>query len=138
MRRNGEIYTAVAPFADKSDCSVRALMAATGCTYKHASALFAAGGRSMRKGTDVFTSRKVHEDFLGMVPVLFEGTLASFTTAYPRGAFILHKAGHALAVVDGTVNDWESTSKPTTRIYRGWRVTEKTLEAVAKTAQMFT
>ncbi len=63
--------------------------------------------------------------------------LAVFIVLNPKGRFVLHKRGHALALVDGVVHDWENTSKPQTEIVRAWRVTEETLGRLGRLAELF-
>lgn len=66
MKKDTTTYAAPRPFADKADCSIRALMSATGASYEIASMTFSAQGRRMKKGTSVDVSIKVHEEVLGL------------------------------------------------------------------------
>ncbi len=138
MKRDSTAYGAVRPAWDKADCSVRALAVAAGCTYEVASAVFSAAGRKVGKGTPLTTSNKVHEDWLGMRQV--EGVtgwpLAAFIAAYSKGRFVVHKRGHAFAVIDGVLHDWENTTKPGTEVQRVMEVMEVTLAKIAKVAAL--
>ena len=62
--------------------------------------------------------------------------LETFLHVAPKGRFVVHKVGHAFAVVDGVVHDWENTTRPTTRIMRVWKVTEKALRKMDKLREL--
>lgn len=138
MKKDTTAYAAPRPFADKADCSVRALMSATGTSYEIASMTFSAQGRRMKKGTSVDVSIKVHEEVLGMKRVtMAEGLrLEAFLEVAKTGRFIVHKHGHAFAVVNGVVNDWDGTSRPSTTLIRVWKVTETAIVKLARMAQI--
>lgn len=131
MKRDTTSYGAVRPAWDKSDCSVRALAVACGVPYEIASIAFTCQGRTLKKGTSVEMSVKLHEEVLGMRRVtMAEGMrLEAFLEVARTGRFIVHKTGHAFAVVDGVVHDWEGTSRGSTTLQRVWRVTA---EAITK------
>ena len=139
MKRDSTAFGAVRPAYDKADCSVRALAVATGCTYQQASAIYSAAGRMLKKGTNVETSVRVHEQWLKMRRITdYDGwMLAAFIAANPKGRFVLHKRGHAFSVIDGVLHDWEDTTKPRTEIRRVWEVTEETLARIEKAAKVF-
>ncbi len=111
---NTTAYAAPKPTWDKGDCSVRALMCAVGCSYETASALFSAAGRQLKKGTLVGTSRQVYETWLKMrpLPEVKDWPIAAFAAVYDKGSYIVHRRGHAFAVINGVVADWPSM-KPT-------------------------
>ena len=127
MRKDTTAYGAERPAWDKNDCSVRALAVATGVPYAVASVAYSVLGRRLGKGTEVTLSERLHIEILGMTRVTaVEGMdLGTFLQVAPKGAFVVHKIGHAFAVVDGVVHDWENTSRVGTRITRVWRVTER-------------
>ena len=116
MKRDSTAYGAVRPVWDRADCCIRAVAVSTGCTYELASAMFSAAGRKLRTGTSVEMTYHVHEMFLRMKRVkdVCGWPLAAFIAAYPKGRFILHRRGHAFAVVNGVLHDWENTTKPKT------------------------
>lgn len=114
MKKDTTAYGAVRPKWDTRDCTVRAFAVATGCSYEQASAIFSAAGRQLKKGTSVELSAKVHEEMFKMVRTNWVMPLAAFLLLNPSGRFILHKKGHAFAVVDGVVHDWENTTKAKT------------------------
>ncbi len=123
MRKDTTAYSV--PSGDKADCSVRALMGATGMPYQLAQAIFAAHGRKFGKGTQKDVTAKVHAQ-LGLVKIPADGmTIEAFCVLFPKGRFVVHKSRHAFAVVDGIVHDWQSTTKDYTRIIAAWKV-EKT------------
>ena len=138
MRRDTTAYSAVRPEWDKNDCSVRALACATGVHYIVASMTFTAQGRSVKKGTPTELSTKLHEEVLGMRRIeMAEGMrLEDFVGFATTGSFIIHKAHHAFAVVDGVIHDWENTTKDSTKIVRAWKVTEKAREKMSAMAKM--
>ena len=131
MKRDATIYASARPFADKNDCVVRAVMAATGCSYETASAMLAAAGRKMGKGTFAETWRLVYDKYLGLEKLDIKAefwTVAAFIAAHPKGSYIVHKKRHAFAVVDGILHDWESGTRPGNRLEGVWLVTEKAKE----------
>lgn len=138
MKKDTTAYSSARPTWDKSDCSVRALACATGVVYEVASMTFSAQGRRLKKGTDTDLSAKVYEDVLGMVRVRqVEGMdLETFTMVAQTGSYILHKKGHAFAVVNGVVNDWEGTTRHSTRIVSCWKVTEQARAKMARMAEL--
>lgn len=138
MRRDTTAYSAVRPEWDKNDCSVRALACATKVSYIVASMTFSAQGRSVKKGTPTELSIKLHEEVLGMRRIaMAEGMrLEDFVAAAKTGSFIIHKASHAFALVDGVIHDWATTTKDSTQIVRAWKVTEKALAKMSAMAKM--
>jgi len=138
MRRDITAYSAVRPAWDKNDCSVRALACATNVRYIVASTIFAAQGRSVKKGTPTELSTKLHEEVLGMRRVDFaEGMrLEDFVRVAITGCFIIHKHRHAFALVNGVIHDWETTTKDSTKIVRAWKVTDKALAKMSAMAKM--
>lgn len=135
MRKDSTAYGAERAAWDKQDCSVRALAVATAVPYEVASMVFSVRGRRLKACTPTDLSRELYEQVLGMRAIeMAEGmTLSEFTQMVLAGRFIVHKRGHAFAVIDGVVHDWENTTNPSTRIERVWKVTEK---AQAKMAVM--
>jgi len=138
MKKDSTGYGQPRPFADKSDCSIRALMSAAGTSYEVASMTFSAQGRTMKKGTSVDVSVRVHEEVLGMKRVgLAEGLrLEAFLEVAKTGRFIVHKHGHAFAVVDGVVMDWDNTSRASTTLIRVWKVTETALLKIKRMEEL--
>ncbi len=139
MKRNSTGYSAPRPEYDRRDCSVRALSVAVECSYEQASAVFSAAGRRLKKGTSVDLSRTVHEDWLHMEPIpgMAGCPVLIFMDLYPKGAFVLHRRGHAFAVIDGVLHDWEEGTKARSEIISAWKVTEKTLAKIEQTRSLF-
>jgi len=133
MKKDTTTYGAVRPKWDKADCSVRALACATGVPYEVASVTFSAQGRQVRKGTETRVSIQVHEVVLGMKRIeMAEGIrLEAFLEVAKTGRYIVHKRGHAFAIVEGVVHDWEGTSRNETTLTRVWKVTERALGKMA-------
>ena len=129
MKKDTTAYGAERPAWDKQDCSVRALAVATGVPYAVASAVFSAQGRKLKAGTPVTLSDNLFVNILGMRRVeMAEGLrLEAFLEVARTGRFTVHKVGHAFAVVDGVVHDWEGTSREGTVIVRAWRIGDKAL-----------
>ena len=127
MKKDSTQYAAEQVAWDKDDCSVRALAVACSVPYAVASVALSVTGRRVKQGTGLDTTIKLHEEFLGMTRVRSaEGMdLETFCLVAPKGAYVVHKKGHAFAVIDGIVHDWESTTKPSTMVLRVWRVTER-------------
>jgi len=139
MRKDSTSYGAERPTWDKSDCSVRAVAVACGITYEQSSVLFAAFGRSLKQGTSIEISRQVHEAKLKMYRIdACEMPLSHFALLYDTGSYVVHKKGHAFAVVEGVVHDWDSTTKPSTQVIRAWRITAETAEQVKKLIDLLT
>jgi hypothetical protein len=138
MKRDTTAYGAERPAWDKNDCSVRALAVACGVPYAVASMAFSVLGRRLKAGTDLRTTERLHEEILGMERIqAAEGMdLGTFVQYATKGRFVVHKRGHAFAVVDGVLHDWETTTKPGTRILRVWRVGPKAREKMAALAKL--
>lgn len=138
MKKDSTAYAAPRPFEDKADCSIRALACAAGTSYEIASMTFSAQGRKMKKGTDVNVSIKVHEEVLGMKRItLAEGIrLEAFLEVAKEGRYVVHKKGHAFAIVNGIVHDWDNTSRGATTLIRVWKVTETTIVKLARVARI--
>ena len=138
MKKDTTAYGAERPAWDKQDCSVRALAVATGVPYAVASAVFSARGRKLKAGTPVTLSDDLFVNILGMRRVeLAEGLrLEAFLEVAKTGRFTVHKKGHAFAVVDGVVHDWEGTSRGSTVLIRVYRVTEAARAKMAKMAEL--
>ena len=139
MKKDSTAYSAERPAWDTKDCSVRALAVACGVSYTVASVTFSAQGRRLKRGTDHELSVRLYEGILGMKRVeLAEGLrLEAFLEIAVRGRFILHKKGHAFAVVEGVVHDWEGkTTRDNTTIVRCWKVTEVAQGKMGKMAEL--
>tara|TARA_R110002126_G_scaffold164897_1_gene312789 strand:+ start:598 stop:1017 length:420 start_codon:yes stop_codon:yes gene_type:complete len=138
MKRDSTVYAAVRPVYDKNDCAVRAVAVVAGCTYEQVSALFSAGGRQMKKGTTLEVAIRVNETFLRMrnLPEYRDWNIASFIAANPTGKFVIHRLGHALAIIDGTLHDWEKGTGANQRIRDCWQWTEETEKAAKRLRQL--
>jgi hypothetical protein len=116
-----------APQGDGNDCTVRALAVVLALPYSECHVLYAANGRKAGRNVPVAVCvsllpalglRRLDSTVRGM-------TLARFVAEYPRGRYVVHKAGHALAVVDGVVHDWKA--QPRARVKRAWQVPTQNL-----------
>jgi hypothetical protein len=119
---------------ERKDCSVRALAVATGMGYAKAHAHFEREGRRFGRGTSFCTTATVHDSLgLKLVPLAgnailpmprYRPTLAQFLRKHPRGRFVLHRSGHAFAVIDGVVHDWATGTGARTRVWAAWQVND--------------
>lgn len=121
IRRDSTGYAA--PVGDRNDCSVRALSIAANLPYERAHDLFKAAGRKDGRRTDRAASKRVYRQ-LGyqLVSRAWAPTVTQFLAAYPAGRFICHRRGHAFAVVDGVVHDWEHGTGSRSRVQLAYRV----------------
>ena len=127
MKKDTTTYGAKRPAWDKNDCAVRALAVACGVSYATASAVYSARGRRLKAGTEVTLSAELCEQILEMKRVtLAEGLrLEAFLEVAKTGSYMVRKAGHMFAVVEGVVHDWQSTTRENTKILGVWKVTEQ-------------
>lgn len=132
VRKNSTAYSAQGFPFEKLDCSVRALAVASDMPYADAHALFKQAGRKDKRGTPTQVSVRVHaglgyeklalyRDAPGIIAVF--PTLAQFIRTHRRGRFILHRRGHAFALINGVVHDWSNGTGARSRIKVAWRVT---------------
>jgi hypothetical protein len=93
----------------------------------------------MKKGTPVDLSHTVYVTWLRMEHIgdVRGWPVAAFIAAYPQGRFIVHRRGHAFAVVDGVLHDWKGGTKVGSKILDVWRVTEATQEKIERTKGLF-
>ena len=106
---------------ERRDCSVRAFAVAMGVPYEEAHAAFKRHGRKDHMGTPVFVSHWVHTE-AGMTRIDPRmPTLTQFIRENPKGRFVVHRRGHAFAVIDGVVHDWGHGTGARTRVQRAWR-----------------
>jgi len=138
VKKDTTAYGAERPAWDKADCSVRALAVATGVPYKVASAVFSARGRKLKAGTPTPLSDELYVSILGMRRVeMAEGLrLEAFLEVAKTGRFVVHKIGHAFAIVEGVVHDWEGTLRGATTLTRVYRVTEAARTKMAKMGEL--
>ena len=61
-------------------------------------------------------------------------TILEFIRLAPKGAFVLHRRGHAFAVVEGVLHDWADGTEEKSRIVDVWRVTEESRKKMARLA----
>lgn len=131
MKRETTAYSTLAgPAGERYDCSVRALTLAAGIPYAEAHAAFQGVGRVTGKrtpwpvSTDLYTRRgyTLHTTVTGVCGRVRYMTVAQFVKAHPVGRFILHRRGHAFALIDGVVNDWDVGTGPRSRLCAAWEV----------------
>lgn len=137
MKKDLTLYGETCPTWDTNDCAVRALAVATGATYAQASLFFNATGRQLKKGTPYSSVELVCEEWLGMKPIKSaeEMPLGLFAAA-AVGRFMVLKRGHAFAVIDGVVHDWETSTKESTVVVKAWMVTPVTLARIKAAARL--
>jgi hypothetical protein len=129
MKKDSTAYGKDRPSWDKSDCSVRALATAVGCTYEQASAVYTAAGRRVGKPTPVEITYKVMGDWLGLRSL--DGVrgmqLQELAELAKAGRYVVHLRNHALAVVEGVVQDWDSLDNRRAKVETVWRMTPEAL-----------
>lgn len=119
--------SALAGFAEGSDCAVRSLALGTGMPYAHAHKLCADAGRSPRgvmrpKAVSVvFANYEVAPwvTFLDQ-PAIHRPTVAQLACKLPTGSYIFKLRGHVLAVVNGVCMDCFSKPAPRRRVEGYW------------------
>lgn len=140
--------------AEKNDCVVRSIAAATGVSYRTAHTFCKeVMGRENKKGTNnvhlTTTFLKAQDDGLKIGNKEFEiyglkkeevknkyklygeeiwrqKTLKSFIKSHPVGTFMVLVAKHALVVKDGELLDWENNKfEPTRKVMGAYKFTEK-------------
>lgn len=100
---------------ERNDCVVRALALAAGISYDESHALLEKHGRQYAKGTSWMTHRNAIKDLNGTAVIdtpntkLAKFTLNSFITNHPTGSYFVIRRGHAIAVINGRVYDWQYT-----------------------------
>lgn len=120
-------YSTIKPsdIAERNDCAVRALAIAMGITYGEAHDAHAKRGRQFGKGTRWSCSILVARD-MGLVQLPISPcarpTLAQFVRVNRKGRFWVCRSGHAFAIVDGVVHDWETGTGPRSRIQLAFQV----------------
>jgi hypothetical protein len=117
---------------ESNDCSVRALVSATGLPYSTAHDIMTASGRPPRKGWHTDKGLKVLAE-LGAIKFseidlvnhwpLKPITLSTLLRRLPVGRYVCHTCGHAFALIDGVVHDNRAPGL-NTRIEQCWRIEE--------------
>ena len=115
---------------DNNDCHVRAISLAAGISYEESHRLHEEAGRASGEGTHYATSRKVISA-LGLKEVKYENckypptlkgrsyvypTVKQFIWDHPKGTYLVHRRGHAFAIIDGVVHDWMQGTGPRSRV----------------------
>ena len=92
------------------------------------------------EGTFLGQSTKVYEQILQFKAIeMAKGLrLDTFLRLVPKGAFIVHRKGHAFSVVDGIVNDWAGGStKESSIIMQCWKVSDYGLAKLERLKELF-
>jgi hypothetical protein len=140
--------------AEKNDCVVRSIAAATGVSYRTAhtfckeemgretkrgtnnllmsSRLLKAQGEGLKLGTKEFDiyglkKKEIKNRYkLKGEEIWRQKTLKSFMQSHPVGTFMVLVAKHALVVKDGELLDWENNKfEPTRKVMDAYKFTEK-------------
>lgn len=126
-------------YNERADCTVAALASAAGMPYREAHAVLKKAGRVSRKGFKfrlwldnqcAIACMKNTTFQVGNYKVMRVRfpeyrstiTLAKFLRDFPKGRFILRKAHHVFAVIDGRVSNLDTGAR--TRITNIWHFTE--------------
>jgi hypothetical protein len=108
---------------DKDDCTVRAFSLVMGCSYDKARMFMAANGRNHREGMsfgqlrNIFDNLKKHKATILCPDV----SVAKFAKNNLSGRYYIIIEQHALAVIDGVIHDWDTSSK-NKKILCAWKV----------------
>jgi len=140
--------------AEKNDCVVRSIAAATGVSYRTAHTFCKDElGRENKKGTnnmllstafikaqdqglklgnkefDIYGLKKeeIKNRYKLKGEVIWrQKTLKSFMQSHPKGTYMVLVAKHALVVKDGELLDWENNKfEPTRKVMGAYKFTEK-------------
>jgi hypothetical protein len=137
-------YTSQKPqgSSDRRSCTVNALAITTGVSWEIAHAALKSAGRKNGRGVymvQVIRSRKLEDSgfYFTEIPVDARAGFKHFTNGQPynpnrvtldrfarehrTGAYYLIKSGHAFALVDGVVRDWQANGSRSL-IQRAYRV----------------
>lgn len=131
IRKTWTAYSSMAPAegVEHNDCAVRALAIALDMPYGDCHDHYAHHGRKWGRGTPISTTMNLMRS-LGAAQVNTrnrggrDGTLTQFLRAYPQGRYWVARRGHAFAVVDGVVHDWQHGTGPRSRVIYAWRMPE--------------
>jgi hypothetical protein len=106
---------------DHNDCTVRAFAIAAQVDHETSRKRFEDAGRKRGKGADAFVMARV----IGRAPDEHPRiTLVRWLQAHPLGRWMLCSKSHALAVVDGVVNDLNDY-QPRCRVMFAWRIDQE-------------
>ena len=122
MQHTGEVYS-TGGGNDHRDCSVRAYAVAACIDYNTAYEIFKRHGRRDGHSTRLETTRAVIENTFPDANLKEHNprpTLNQFLILNPKGHFMIHVRGHALAVTDGIAHDWEFHPRYIVRL--SWRL----------------
>lgn len=111
------------------DCTVRALVTASGLRYEAAwQLLYEVQGRHKTTGFDLHLFLRLEPETFGMVRQLdfpavrgvVRMTAPQFAALHPSGSYVLRLAGHASAMEDGVLYDsWDCSDRC---IYTAWEI----------------
>jgi hypothetical protein len=118
-----------------NDCVVLAFTVAAQIDYAVAHQLCRKHGRVDRKGTSDRTVHAVAKELgatnidrdltKGQQPAFMRGTdwptLQQFIGEHSIGRYFIIRGGHAFAVIDGVVHDWEYGTGARTRVYMAYK-----------------
>ena len=102
---------------EKKDCVVRAISLAVNVAYAEVHAALAAQGRETGKSTYARQTLTVVESYgMQQVPTV-RPTLQQFIRENRQGRYVVIRRGHAFALIDGVVHDWNgSKTGPRSRV----------------------
>jgi len=120
---------------ETNDCAVRALAHSFGIDYARAHSVLKAAGRKDKRGTPVniihnvvlqehggkrgYQLQRVGRSWEGLDK--HEVTIGTFCKYHPKGRFYCIVRGHALAIVDGVVQD-SGRNRAGRRIYKAYEI----------------
>ena len=127
LKRTREMYS-VGGSLESNDCAVRSAAVACAVTYDTAHAAFKSHGREDRRGTKLPTVTAALRELTGdgdlrMTRMNYRCTLGRFYEGKRDGFYVVWVAHHLIALVDGVVHDWGTSTSGARRIVKGyWRL----------------
>jgi len=126
IRKESTAYTQQADLGrENKDCHVRAVAIVANMDYEESHALHKKHGRKDRCATYYNTTNAIVSELnLRKLNVRRSGkfgkdrypTVKQFVWDHPKGRFLVHRSGHAFAIIDGVVHDWAHGTGPRSRI----------------------
>jgi hypothetical protein len=108
---------------ETKDCTVRALVNATGRPYTEVHAVFAEHGRKNRRGFRFHQCIHSIAADLGISVKLVRrsGSVEKLIRLFPQGKVIVHVRRHAFTIIDGVIHDSWTPSK-SCHVKQAWLV----------------
>jgi hypothetical protein len=119
-------YSAKSPVeGETNDCHVRALALVLGISYQESHKLHEELGRKPGTPTTYGICNELVKRFgMKRIDIWRKGesfkarypTVKQFVWDHPKGKYLVHRNGHAFAIIDGIVHDWQYGTGPRSRV----------------------